>query len=59
MFGKLIEVLINNPLVLIFRNEDISMYYHFLLFDRWHAYEIRNNQLFAVCKTATQKTHFT
>ena len=57
MFGKPLEVMLDNPLVLIFTNEDISGYCHYLSFDRWHVYEIRNNELFAICKTNSYACH--
>lgn len=30
MFGRLLEALINSPVVLTFTNEDISSYFHYL-----------------------------
>ena len=57
MFGTPLEVLIENPFIIIFTNEDISLYFHYLSMDRWCCYEIRDNELFKVRKTAGYSGH--
>lgn len=47
MFGAPMESIIPNPFVIIFTNEDVSKYYHYLSKDRWQAYAIIENELFA------------
>lgn len=49
MFRKPLEILIDSPFVLIFTNENISSYFHYLSMDRWYTYEI--------CKTSGYSNH--
>ena len=57
MFGKPLEILIDSPFVLIFTNEDISSYFHYLSMDRWCAYEIRDDELLKIRKTPGYSNH--
>ena len=57
MFGKPLEILIDSPFVLIFTNEDISSYFHYLSMDRWCAYEIRDDELLKIRKTPGYSHH--
>ena len=57
MFGKPLEILIDSPFVLIFTNEDISSYFHYLSMDRWCAYEIRDDELLKIRKTSGYSNH--
>ena len=57
MFGKPLEILIDSPFVLIFTNEDISSYFHYLSMDRWCAYEIRDDDLLKIRKTPGYSNH--
>lgn len=50
MFGAPMESIIPNPFVIIFTNEDISGYYHYLSKDRWQGYAIIENELLAITK---------
>ena len=50
MFGAPMESIIPNPFVIIFTNEDVSMYYRYLSKDRWQAYAIIENELLAITK---------
>ena len=57
MFGRPLEILIDSPFVLIFTNEDISSYFHYLSMDRWCAYEIRDDELLKIRKTPGYSNH--
>lgn len=57
MYGKPLEVLLNTVFVLIFTNEDISHFHHYLSFDRWVAYGIRDSELFEIKKTSDFSPH--
>ena len=57
MFGRPLEVLIDNPFVLILTNEDISLYFHYLSMDRWCYYEIRKDTLFQIHQTFGYSPH--
>ena len=57
MFGNPLEILIDSPFVLIFTNEDISSYFHYLSMDRWCAYEIRDDELLKIRKTPGYSNH--
>lgn len=48
MYGNPMEVFITNPFVIIFTNEDISQYHHYLSKDRWEPYEIMGQQLYSI-----------
>lgn len=50
MFGAPMESIIPCPFVIIFTNEDVSKYYHYLSRDRWQAYAIVENELLIVTK---------
>ena len=50
MFGAPLESIIPCPFVLIFTNEDISGYYHYLSKDRWQVYAIIEGELLAIKK---------
>ena len=50
MFGAPMESIIPNPFVIIFTNEDVSRYYHYLSKDRWQSYAIIENELLAITK---------
>ena len=50
MFGAPMESIIPNPFVIIFTNEDVSKYYHYLSKDRWQAYAIIENELLVITK---------
>lgn len=57
MFGTPMEAIIPNPFVIIFTNEDISKYYHYLSKDRWQVYAIIENELLAVTKFEPHNQH--
>lgn len=57
MYGNPMEVVMTNPFVIIFSNEDISKYCHYLSIDRWQAYEIQNNELYEIDKNSNYKPH--
>ena len=50
MFGAPMESIIPNPFVIIFTNDDVSKYYHYLSKDRWQAYAIIENELLVITK---------
>ena len=50
IFGAPMESIIPCPFVIIFTNEDVSRYYHYLSKDRWQAYAIIENELLAITK---------
>lgn len=46
MYGNPMEVIFSKPHVIIFTNEDISNYYHYLSLDRWKVFEIQKRDLY-------------
>lgn len=57
MYGSPMEAIFSNPHVIIFTNNDISHYCHYLSMDRWQAYEIQNKELFEIKKIANYAFH--
>nr|ULD16087.1 hypothetical protein [Cylindrotheca closterium] len=54
MYGNPMEVMMTNPFVIIFSNEDISKYCHYLSMDGWQAYELQNNELYEIDKNSNK-----
>ena len=57
MYGNPLEVIFSSPFVVIFTNNDISNYCHYLSMDRWQSYEIQNDELFEIKKNSNYNPH--
>lgn len=57
MYGNPLEVIFTSPFVVIFTNNDISNYCHYLSMDRWQSYEIQNDELFEIKKNSNYNSH--
>lgn len=57
MSGHSLEVLMDSPFVIIFINENISSYFHYLSMDQGCCYDIRDNKLFKIRKTPDYNHH--
>jgi len=57
MYDNPLEVIFTSPFVVIFTNNDISNYCHYLSMDRWQSYEIQNDELFEIKKNSNYNPH--